>query len=178
MNESVKSMEPIHEINQPTNIQYIPHRPPACWSWCWCATGSRRGTWPTAARSRGTTPSIPVCFIYMHLKKYYKKYKNINVSHLPPTSPKCKPRPTLHSIHTGEFLRRHSSKWRLTDLGRQQAEIAGEWLRKVQQKKKEYYYRGDIFIFMFIAHPNLHRHTLSLSPTNPPNSNNTHITYI
>jgi hypothetical protein len=25
----------------------------------------------------------------------------------------------------GEFLRRHSSKWRLTDLGRQQAEAAG-----------------------------------------------------
>ncbi|GAB5037901.1 Hypothetical protein NocV09_12100080 [Nannochloropsis oceanica] len=34
-----------------------------------------------------------------------------------------------HSLYSGEFLRRHSSKWRLTDLGRQQAEIAGEWLR-------------------------------------------------
>jgi broad specificity phosphatase PhoE len=30
----------------------------------------------------------------------------------------------------GEFLRRHSSKWRLTDLGRQQAEAAGKWLRE------------------------------------------------
>ena len=56
--------------------------------------------------------------------------------------PKPKPTHTPHdptqyihlhistTAHTGEFLRRHSSKWRLTDLGRQQAEIAGEWLRK------------------------------------------------
>lgn len=44
---------------------------------------------------------------------------------------------------TGEFLRRHSSKWRLTDLGRQQAEIAGEWLRKA-------YYHTFVCIYIFI----------------------------
>ncbi|TMW56602.1 hypothetical protein Poli38472_006612 [Pythium oligandrum] len=35
-----------------------------------------------------------------------------------------------HSLFDGEFLHRHSSNWRLTDRGRQQAAAAGEWLRK------------------------------------------------
>src|SRR5438874_4087686 len=34
-----------------------------------------------------------------------------------------------HSHFTPEFLARHSSKWRLTDKGREQAHAAGEWLR-------------------------------------------------
>ena len=33
------------------------------------------------------------------------------------------------TLYTGEFLRRHSSGWRLTDVGRQQAECAGQWLK-------------------------------------------------
>ncbi|KAH9099858.1 hypothetical protein Ae201684P_018866 [Aphanomyces euteiches] len=35
-----------------------------------------------------------------------------------------------HSLFSGEFKNRHSSNWRLTDRGREQAEAAGEWLRK------------------------------------------------
>lgn len=35
-----------------------------------------------------------------------------------------------HSLYTGAFLKRHSSLWRLSDRGREQARIAGEWLRK------------------------------------------------
>ena len=34
-----------------------------------------------------------------------------------------------HSLYSGEFLRRHSSGWRLPDVGRQQAECAGQWLK-------------------------------------------------
>ena len=34
-----------------------------------------------------------------------------------------------HSLYTGAFLNRHSSLWRLTDRGREQARTAGEWLR-------------------------------------------------
>lgn len=34
-----------------------------------------------------------------------------------------------HSLYTGAFLKRHSSLWRLTDRGREQARITGEWLR-------------------------------------------------
>ena len=29
-----------------------------------------------------------------------------------------------HSLYSGEFLRRHSSQWRLTDVGREQAKSA------------------------------------------------------
>ncbi len=35
-----------------------------------------------------------------------------------------------HSLYSGEFLKRHSSQWRLTDEGREQAKIAGEFIRK------------------------------------------------
>lgn len=35
-----------------------------------------------------------------------------------------------HSLYTGAFLKRHSSLWRLTDRGREQAETAGAWLRE------------------------------------------------
>lgn len=34
------------------------------------------------------------------------------------------------SLHTPEFLARHSSTWRLTDLGKRQAEMAGAWIRE------------------------------------------------
>lgn len=34
-----------------------------------------------------------------------------------------------HSLYSGEFLKRHSSLWRLTDRGREQAVAAGQWLR-------------------------------------------------
>ena len=34
-----------------------------------------------------------------------------------------------HSLYSGEFLKRHSSLWRLTDRGREQAGAAGQWLR-------------------------------------------------
>ena len=33
------------------------------------------------------------------------------------------------SMYSGEFLRRHSGQWRLTDQGIEQAEAAGAWLR-------------------------------------------------
>jgi len=35
-----------------------------------------------------------------------------------------------HSLYTGAFLKRHSSLWRLTDRGRDQARTAGQWLRE------------------------------------------------
>ena len=35
-----------------------------------------------------------------------------------------------NSLYIGEFLKRHSSKWRLTDTGRHQAASAGEWIVK------------------------------------------------
>jgi NAD+ kinase len=45
-----------------------------------------------------------------------------------------------HSHYTPEFLARHSSKWRLTDRGVQQARMAGEWLRaNVAQTFDRYY---------------------------------------
>lgn len=35
-----------------------------------------------------------------------------------------------HSLFVGEFQHRHSSNWRLTDRGRQQAAAAGDWLKR------------------------------------------------
>jgi len=35
-----------------------------------------------------------------------------------------------HSAFSGEFMNRHSSQWRLSDLGREQARIAGRWIKK------------------------------------------------
>ena len=34
-----------------------------------------------------------------------------------------------HSLYSDEFLERHSSFWRLTDQGREQALVTGEWMR-------------------------------------------------
>jgi NAD+ kinase len=34
-----------------------------------------------------------------------------------------------HSLYSGAFLKRHSSLWRLTDRGREQAKCAGDWLK-------------------------------------------------
>lgn len=45
-----------------------------------------------------------------------------------------------HSVFNGEFKQRHSSLWRLTDLGRKQAEMAGNWIREnVGQSFGRYY---------------------------------------
>lgn len=35
-----------------------------------------------------------------------------------------------HGAFDTEFGKRHSSKWRLTDLGRKQARVAGDWIRE------------------------------------------------
>lgn len=35
-----------------------------------------------------------------------------------------------HSLFVGEFQHRHSSNWRLTDRGREQAAAAGDWLKR------------------------------------------------
>ena len=35
-----------------------------------------------------------------------------------------------HSLYSGEFLNRHSSLWRLTEKGKQQAWQAGQWIRE------------------------------------------------
>jgi hypothetical protein len=32
-----------------------------------------------------------------------------------------------HSLYSGAFLKRHSSLWRLTDRGKEQAICAGQW---------------------------------------------------
>ena len=42
-----------------------------------------------------------------------------------------------HSLYTGAFLKRHSSLWRLTDRGRDQARITGEWLRAHTRSDKD-----------------------------------------
>ena len=34
-----------------------------------------------------------------------------------------------HSLYSGAFLERHSSFWRLSDRGREQAAATGEWMR-------------------------------------------------
>lgn len=51
-----------------------------------------------------------------------------------------------HSYYSGEFMRRHSSLWRLTDKGQQQARIAGEWIRThcmTDGQKFERYYTSE-----------------------------------
>jgi NAD+ kinase len=47
------------------------------------------------------------------------------------------------SHFTPEFLARHSSKWRLTDRGRQQAGVAGEWLRRHVAPSFDRYYVAE-----------------------------------
>src|SRR4051812_39658497 len=42
-----------------------------------------------------------------------------------------------HSLYTGAFLKRHSSLWRLTDRGREQARTAGEWLREHTRSSRD-----------------------------------------
>lgn len=44
---------------------------------------------------------------------------------------------------TEEFLKRHSSKWRLTDKGRRQAKKAGEWIRENIGKRFDRYYVSE-----------------------------------
>lgn len=51
-----------------------------------------------------------------------------------------------HSYYSGEFMRRHSSLWRLTDKGQQQARVAGEWIRNNcinDGKQFERYYTSE-----------------------------------
>lgn len=48
-----------------------------------------------------------------------------------------------HSLYTEEFKRRHSSLWRLTDKGREQAEIAGMWIRANIGSHFGRYYSSD-----------------------------------
>lgn len=56
----------------------------------------------------------------------------------------------LHRLRHGDnsglteaFLRRHSSKWRLTDTGIAQAKISGEWLKKNKLGTFDRYYVSD-----------------------------------
>jgi broad specificity phosphatase PhoE len=44
-----------------------------------------------------------------------------------------------HSVYTDEFKNRHSSLWRLSDKGREQAKIAGEWLKRVRGEEEGFY---------------------------------------
>src|SRR5262249_38727745 len=44
---------------------------------------------------------------------------------------------------TPEFLARHSSKWRLTDRGREQARAAGVWLRENLAPSFDRYYTAE-----------------------------------
>lgn len=48
-----------------------------------------------------------------------------------------------HSYYSGEFLTRHSSLWRLTDRGTEQAEIAGKWIRKGITERFFRYYTSE-----------------------------------
>ena len=47
------------------------------------------------------------------------------------------------SAYTEKFLRRHSSKWRLTDRGIMQARETGEWLRLNTNTMFDHYYVSD-----------------------------------
>ena len=48
-----------------------------------------------------------------------------------------------HSLYTGPFLDRHSSQWRLTDRGREQAHRAGEWMRENIDTDFDGYYSSE-----------------------------------
>lgn len=50
-----------------------------------------------------------------------------------------------HSLYSGEFLRRHSSQWRLTEVGRDQAASAGKYLREAMNQRTQD--RGEPFVF-------------------------------
>ena len=43
------------------------------------------------------------------------------------------------SIYTDEFKNRHSSLWRLTKKGQEQAKSAGEWLKKNRGELEPFY---------------------------------------
>eukprot|EP00941_MAST-03F_sp_MAST-3F-sp1_P000586 g586.t1 len=48
-----------------------------------------------------------------------------------------------HSLYTGEFLRRHSSLWRLTGKGREQARCAGSWVQANVGQSFDRYYTSE-----------------------------------
>ena len=48
-----------------------------------------------------------------------------------------------HSLYSGEFLNRHSSFWRLTDRGREQAFVAGEWINRRLQPRFDCWYTSE-----------------------------------
>ena len=45
-----------------------------------------------------------------------------------------------HSLYSGIFLERHSSFWRLTDRGREQAQAAGAWMKQSLRTDFDGYY--------------------------------------
>ena len=48
-----------------------------------------------------------------------------------------------HSLYAGKFLDRHSSQWRLTDRGREQAHLAGKWMRENMDTEFDGYYTSE-----------------------------------
>lgn len=48
-----------------------------------------------------------------------------------------------HRYYTDDFRNRHNSSWRLTDKGRQEARIAGEWIREHIGSKFYRYYTSE-----------------------------------
>ncbi len=56
-----------------------------------------------------------------------------------------------HSLYTEEFKSRHSSLWRLTDRGREQARIAGAWIRDNVGASFDRYYASSFLRAMETA---------------------------
>lgn len=59
-----------------------------------------------------------------------------------------------HSLYSGEFMKRHSSLWRLTEKGKEQAQQAGAWLKDHGQIDKEpfdYHYTSEFLRAMETA---------------------------
>ena len=48
-----------------------------------------------------------------------------------------------HSLYSGAFLERHSSLWRLTDRGREQAQVAGSWLKANVDSRFDAFYTSE-----------------------------------
>jgi len=59
-----------------------------------------------------------------------------------------------HSLYSGEFLERHSSLWRLTERGKEQAATAGSWLKEhtdIDNKPFDYHYTSEFLRAMETA---------------------------
>lgn len=48
-----------------------------------------------------------------------------------------------HSLYAGAFLERHSSLWRLTDAGQEQAQTAGKWIKENLDARFHAYYTSE-----------------------------------